>query len=242
MRPRLVLFGVISVAGSFVLGVVALHALIGKHDTWSAPVQAISTLALVAITGWYAYTTYKLLETQRSSHRRAAEESALRDLSRFISRQNEQVWSTREFFPAGPPKNPPMLLDVFACRDAFKTLRNQLLEFVEITPREVALPALGAAAHILNAEEELHALGAALTAETEAKYPGRRGLGRARRRHTERHQAMRIGQKSSPVAVYLRQSNIGRACRMPSALSFVRFASVEPEYIVASHASTTGLR
>jgi hypothetical protein len=173
MRPRLVLIGVIFVTGLFVLGVLALHALIGQHDTWSAPVQAISTLALVAITGWYAYTTDKLVETQRSSHRRGAEESALRDLSRFISRQNEQVWRTQEFFPAGPPQNPPMLLDVFACRDAFKTLRNQLLEFVEITPREVAVPALGAAAHILNAEEELHALGAALTAETEAKYPDR---------------------------------------------------------------------
>lgn len=66
-----------------------------------------------------------------------------------------------------------MLPHIFACRDAFQTIRNQLLEFVEITPREVAVLALGAAAHILNAEEELHALGAALTAETEAKYPDR---------------------------------------------------------------------
>lgn len=59
-----------------------------------------------------------------------------------------------------------MLLDIFASRDALKDVRNGLLGFF-VLPRDIAALVVGAAAHILDAEEELHALGAAMTEETE---------------------------------------------------------------------------
>jgi hypothetical protein len=133
--------------------------------TW---VQAGSTVVLVAITGWYAVLTRRLLGTQRDAPRRAAQEQELRKLNEFVSRNHQAIWTASSYFPVDTAKeSPPMLLDIFGSRDALKDVRNGLLEFFAL-PRDVAAPVVGAAAHVLDAEEELHALGAAMTEETEA--------------------------------------------------------------------------
>lgn len=128
----------------------------------------------MTITGWYAVLTRRLLGTQRDAPRRAAEEQELRELNEFVSRNHQAIWTASSYFPVDTAKNPPMLLDIFASRDALKDVRNGLLEFF-VLPRNVAAPVVGAAAHVLDAEEELHALGAAMTEETEAALAAKRG-------------------------------------------------------------------
>jgi hypothetical protein len=152
-----------------VLGAIGIHALLGRsNDAWAAAVQAASTVALVGITGWYAYLTLKLVETQRSSPRRTAWEAALRDLSRFMARNHKVIWTASAFFPVDSTANPPMLLDILASRDALTEVRESLLECVGVLPKEIAGSVLGVAGHVLNAETELHALGCALLEETQA--------------------------------------------------------------------------
>jgi hypothetical protein len=131
-------------------------------------------VALVTITGWYAVLTRRLLDTQRDAPRRAAEEQELRKLNEFVSRNHQAIWTASSYFPVDMAKSPPMLLDIFASRDALKDIRNGLLEFF-VLPRNIAAPVVGAAAHILDAEEELHALGAAMTEETETALKAERG-------------------------------------------------------------------
>jgi hypothetical protein len=151
------------------LGTVGLHALLGHSaDAWAAAVEAASTVALVTITGWYSYLTLKLVEAQKSAPRWAAWEASLRDLSRFMARNHQAFWTATAFFPVDITARPPMLNDVIASRDAMRDVRDALLEFVGVLPKSVAGPALGVAAHVLNAETELQVLAAALLDETEA--------------------------------------------------------------------------
>lgn len=161
-RDRLVAIGTV-IAGCLLVGaVIGLHSLIGNDDTWSAPIQAMSTLALVCITGWYAYTAH-------TAPRRAAHEAIRREVSRYIARNRQAIWTAVEFFPIDePPAELPDMVDLFKSRDAIRAIRDRMLEYAGLLPREQAGMALGVAACALDAEDELHALGAAILDENQA--------------------------------------------------------------------------
>jgi hypothetical protein len=161
-KPALAIGGLLAL---LVGGVVGLHALFQEDSAWAPAVQAMSTVVLVAITGCYAYLTFRLVEAQRSAPRRAAWEDALRELSRFIAQNNEAVWNATALFPVDTESAPADLMKPLDGRDAMRALRNGLLERTGLVPKTTAGEVLAAAARVLEAEEELHALGATLTEE-----------------------------------------------------------------------------
>jgi len=150
------------------LGTVALHRALRKSpDSWAAAIEAIATVALVLITGWYAYLTFRLVQAQNLAPRLAGWEAALRELSRVLARSNGVLWTAESFFPIKTSERPPMLLDVLASRDAIREVRDQMLELVGVLPRDIAGRALGLAAYLVDAEAELHALAGALLDESQ---------------------------------------------------------------------------
>jgi hypothetical protein len=121
---------------------------------------------LVLITAWYAYVTFRMLDTQRSAPRAAAQETALRELLKFMASNHTAIWKAAGFFPVDVSARPPMLLDILGSRDDLGRLREHMLEVEGLLPRRFAAPALFRAAALVDTEQELHALAGALLDET----------------------------------------------------------------------------
>jgi hypothetical protein len=119
------------------------------------------------VTAWYAYLTYSLVQAQRSSARTAGWETALRDLSLFIGKNRQAIWTASAFFPIDTSTRPPMLLDLLASRDALAEIRRHLLSTLGVLPTEFAKLTLGTVIHLVEAEEELHALSLTFLDETQ---------------------------------------------------------------------------
>lgn len=163
------LSGMVGLAAALVAAVLGMHALLGtSQDAWAASIQTVTTVVLVVITAVYVYFTYDLVRAQRVAPRAEGHEAAVRDLATFVGSHRQVIWTAAQFFPVNTNKRPPMLRDVIASRDALTELRNHLLEVLPTLPRYVAAPSIGAAAHLLDAEGEFHALAAALLDETQA--------------------------------------------------------------------------
>jgi hypothetical protein len=174
MRGWKVAVLIVGLVAALVGGVIGLHALFKESNAWAPAVQASSTIVLVAITGAYAYLTHGLVVAQRTGPRRATHETALGDLSQFLARHNEAVWTASRLFPVDTEARPPMIPDVTASRDALHDVRDGLLERVAVLPESLRGAALGTAAHVLQAETELQTLAAALLEETEAGLAAKR--------------------------------------------------------------------
>lgn len=91
-------------AGATIAMVVWLHAAARTSaDAWLSSVSAGTTATLALITLWYAYLTHRLLEAQRTSARTAAWETALRDLSVYLNKEREIIWTASGYFPIDRP-------------------------------------------------------------------------------------------------------------------------------------------
>ncbi len=99
----------IGLGGSYAatLGLHSLLARAGSTDAWSAAIGAVATVVLVLVTAWYAYLTFSLVQAQRSSARTAGWETALRDLSLFIGKNRQAIWTASAFFPIDTSTRPP---------------------------------------------------------------------------------------------------------------------------------------
>lgn len=66
---------VIGVGGvaAMVWAIARLHSVMrSSPDAWASAIGAVTTVALVLITAWYAYVTYRMLDAQRSAPRAVA--------------------------------------------------------------------------------------------------------------------------------------------------------------------------
>lgn len=161
--------------GLVVWGIVRLHAALRpSQDAWAASIEAVTTAALVLITAWYAYLTSKLLGAQRTGARVAGWEAALRDLSFYLSSKRRVMWTAAGFFPVDQTVRPPMILDVLRSREALTEIRDHLLDVMGLLPEKFSAQALGVAAYLVDAEQELFALGVALLDETQAGLAAKR--------------------------------------------------------------------
>jgi hypothetical protein len=152
-----------------VVGTARLHgALGGSPETWAPAIQTTTTVVLAVVTTVYVQLTFALVREQHGAPRAAGRERGVRDLAQYIAANYQTMWTSARFFPVDATKRPPMVLDVIASRDGIAEVRKHLLEVLALVPREVAAPTLGAAAHLVDAEEEFHALAAALLDETQA--------------------------------------------------------------------------
>lgn len=144
-----------------------LHTLMrSSPDAWASAISAVTTVALVLITAWYAYVTSRMLDAQRSAPRAAAQETALRELLRFMASNHTVIWRAAGFFPVDVSARPPMVLDILGSRDGLVRRREHMLEVEGLLPRRFAASALFLAAALVDAEQELHALAGALLDET----------------------------------------------------------------------------
>jgi hypothetical protein len=168
-RFRVALPLVIGAGGvaAMVWAIAHLHTLMrSSPDAWASAISAVTTVALVVITAWYAYVTSRMLHAQRSAPRATAQESALRELLRFMAGNHAAIWKAAGFFPLDVAARPPMVLDILGSRDDLGRLRDHMLEVEGLLPRRFAALALFLAAVLVDAEQELHALARALLDET----------------------------------------------------------------------------
>jgi hypothetical protein len=193
---------VVVIVGGSAAATFGLHALLvrsGSTDAWAAAIGAVSTVVLVLITGWYAFLTFGLLQAQRSSARITGWETALRDLAIFIGRHNGVFWTAARYFPVDTHANPPDMTEVFKSRDALVDIRNHLMETFALLPKHFAGLNLITTAYIVQAEQELNALGLAMLEEAQA------GIAEGRHHWTwqgaqERHEASDDEERQEPWA------------------------------------------
>jgi len=128
-------------------------------DAWPTSVAAGTTAALALITLWYAYLTHRLLDAQRSAARVTGWETALRELSIYLNRERIVFWAASSYFPVDRPgANPPDLKALIASRDAFRRLRDHLLEVLGLLPRKFTAMVLPVTMRLVDAETEITAL------------------------------------------------------------------------------------
>lgn len=161
----------VAIIGGAVTATFGLHALLarsGSNDAWAAAIEAVAAVVLVLVTAWYVYLTYGLLAAQRSGPRMTAWETALRDLSTFIARNDQVFWTTAAFFPVDTSVAPPNMVEIFKSRDALHEVRNHLMETFALLPEQFAKLSLLVLVPLVEAEQELHSLAYAITEENQA--------------------------------------------------------------------------
>lgn len=202
LAKRVVVIPIVAVVigGGSAAATFGLHAALvrsGSTDAWAAAIGAVSTAVLVLITGWYALLTFELLHAQRSSARTAGWETALRDLAIFIGKHNAVFWAAAQHFPVDTHADPPEMTEVFKSRDALIDIRNHLMEIFALLPEHFAGLNLITTTYLVQAEQELNALGLAMLEEAQA------GIAAGRRYWTwqgaqERHEASDDDSRQEP--------------------------------------------
>jgi hypothetical protein len=109
-RKTVLVITTVSIAIAVVLTLLIERLISSGGDTWGVAIQASSTVLLVAITGIYAYLTYRLVQVQErplTAIRLAAQEDAARKLSSLLA---SKAWIPRaasKGFPVDLTSGPP---------------------------------------------------------------------------------------------------------------------------------------
>jgi hypothetical protein len=170
LRPMVPGTIVAVLAGATIAVVIWLHsAARASPDAWPSSVAAGTTATLALITLWYAYLTHRLLEAQRSAARTAGWESALRDLSLYLNREREVIWTASDYFPVDRPDlHAPDPLVMANTRVELTRIRDHLLEILGLLPRRFVVKVLPLTARLVDAEVEMNALVVAICEGEEA--------------------------------------------------------------------------
>lgn len=110
------------------------------------------------------------LEHQRIAPRLAGWEAAVRELSLYMGRERDAIWTASAFFPVdSDKKDPPELMALIESRDALQRIYMALLGMLGVLPPQIAKKILPVSIEMVEGEAEITALVLAMIGAMEAQ-------------------------------------------------------------------------
>lgn len=137
---------------------------------WIGAIQAGATLALVALTAWYAFQTKLLVRVQQATPRVAAQETDARELSRLLATAGG-IDDLQELLTSPAPDDPSFQKELERCTNEAEALSQQLTRVAGGLPTPLRYQSLQTALKVMEAVQEGYSALMAPLSDGEHQFP-----------------------------------------------------------------------